>query len=167
MEHMKEIARDHPRMCGEHIVTNVVVLGYVGSSPHVRGALAVLGNRHVTGGIIPACAGSTVGMSDWCRFHWDHPRMCGEHPPRRPRLSHDSGSSPHVRGALDYPGPVNGNVGIIPACAGSTNELVELVVLKGDHPRMCGEHLRNNDNPVDGRGSSPHVRGARACRACL
>ena len=32
--------------------------------------------------------------------------------------------------------------GIIPAYAGNTNELVELVVLKGDHPRVCGEHGR-------------------------
>ena len=52
---------DHPRMCGEHADGNKTIQGAKGSSPHVRGALA---RRFASGsatGIIPACAGSTVG----------------------------------------------------------------------------------------------------------
>ena len=33
--------RDHPRMCGEHAVPAVLPVSTPGSSPHVRGALAV------------------------------------------------------------------------------------------------------------------------------
>ena len=31
--------RDHPRMCGEHLMKNLSLILDVGSSPHVRGAL--------------------------------------------------------------------------------------------------------------------------------
>ena len=34
------LTRDHPRMCGEHVVVVVPVLAKEGSSPHVRGAQA-------------------------------------------------------------------------------------------------------------------------------
>ena len=32
--------------------------------------------------------------------------------------------------------------GIIPACAGSTFDMIEILRQIGDHPRMCGEHVR-------------------------
>ena len=51
--------------------------------------------------------------------------------------------------------------GIIPAYAGNTNELVELVVLKGDHPRVCGEHRPVMGRAAHRRGSSPRMRGTR------
>ena len=52
-------ARDHPRMCGEHIGYDSLDPGSMGSSPHVRGALTVWDKPEYIGGIIPACAGST------------------------------------------------------------------------------------------------------------
>ena len=54
---------------------------YAGSSPHVRGALARFHFQRGAYGIIPACAGSTMYLSQTYSGHWDHPRMCGEHPP--------------------------------------------------------------------------------------
>ena len=52
-------SRDHPRMCGEHAMSSLVVVLKLGSSPHVRGARPA--TMHIFGapGIIPACAGST------------------------------------------------------------------------------------------------------------
>ena len=52
-------AQDHPRMRGEHALSQLFLVLLEGSSPHARGA-----RRHglVSGrlaGIIPACAGST------------------------------------------------------------------------------------------------------------
>ena len=56
-------------------------------------------------------------------------------------------------------------VGIIPACAGSTG----LHAIRGcslrDHPRMCGEHTTDDSFNLDHMGSSPHVRGAH-CETC-
>ena len=93
-------SRDHPRMCGEH-------------GSHDRSVL-------VGDGIIPACAGSTSRRSARTARRWDHPRMCGEHTPFLYVDSASEGSSPHVRGALGFEDFHDFNVGIIPACAGST-----------------------------------------------
>ena len=90
----------------------------------------------------------------------DHPRMCGEHVKRLARGLRKRGSSPHVRGAPFRHGLRLVPFGIIPACAGSTSVPVVGQWLGGDHPRMCGEHLRLSLCAPIGQGSSPHVRGA-------
>ena len=70
---------DHPRMCGEHLMLLTISALTVGSSPHVRGAPDITGDGGTNRGIIPACAGSTVGKwRNYCLIR-DHPRMCGEH----------------------------------------------------------------------------------------
>ena len=50
-----------------------------GSSPHVRGAQHWAGPFQQNGGIIPACAGSTITRLCARPKPRDHPRMCGEH----------------------------------------------------------------------------------------
>ena len=111
---------DHPRMCGEHVGHFVSSVLPGGSSPHVRGALFVLFLVMAATGIIPACAGSTSMVDSWYDHVWDHPRMCGEHAPPNACLRCGSGSSPHVRGAQNTKQTGRREVGIIPACAGST-----------------------------------------------
>ena len=131
---------DHPRMCGEHMVSTRRICQPSGSSPHVRGAQSLGIQFSGTTGIIPACAGSTlviISVSSACR---DHPRMCGEHHSRVLNSSNKSGSSPHVRGALRPHCGQTDKGGIIPACAGSTVTSLYHVAVIRDHPRMCGEH---------------------------
>ena len=53
-------------------------------------------------------------------------------------------------------------IGIIPACAGSTEVFDGVLSATGDHPRMCGEHSKECVPIWDNQGSSPHVRGAPA-----
>ena len=49
--------------------------------------------------------------------------------------------------------------GIIPAYAGNTSLSGNLEDFGGDHPRVCGEHVRN-DRAIEARaGSSPRMRG--------
>ena len=50
--------------------------------------------------------------------------------------------------------------GIIPACAGSTKKPIHILLNTGDHPRMCGEHIKQLIAGFSEQGSSPHVRGA-------
>ena len=51
--------------------------------------------------------------------------------------------------------------GIIPAYAGNTSLSGNLEDFGGDHPRVCGEHVRN-DRAIEARaGSSPRMRGTR------
>ena len=74
------------------------------------------------------------------------------------------GSSPHVRGARPRVVVALAEVGIIPACAGSTPFTPFYRVGNRDHPRMCGEHALARPTPRARRGSSPQVRGALANR---
>ena len=116
----KNRARDHPRMCGEHIVWPSSLTMAGGSSPHVRGARSNGSGKTLCMGIIPACAGSTSSVSSSPRPMRDHPRMCGEHQRKNALHGARHGSSPHVRGALCAAMISLCIFGIIPACAGST-----------------------------------------------
>ena len=131
---------DHPRMCGEHYFGDTLDSAVWGSSPHVRGARFSSVVLWDLAGIIPACAGSTTCVS-W-REYWprDHPRMCGEHFHAVEQDGAERGSSPHVRGAHNLTVDSVQNIGIIPACAGSTFHWFAVRSALRDHPRMCGEH---------------------------
>ena len=97
---------------------------------------------------------------------WDHPRIRGEHHGRLPARPHDTGSSPHTRGALFWPLPSSLLMRIIPAYAGSTRVCEHHSREAMDHPRIRGEHLRRCRVRCMERGSSPHTRGAQHSRGC-
>ena len=86
--------------------------------------------------------------------------MCGEHSDAALMIAPRSGSSPHVRGAHGEALVRDFEVGIIPACAGSTSMSAAYLSLSRDHPRMCGEHAMLIRSRASKSGSSPHVRGA-------
>ena len=153
-------SRDHPRMCGEHPHMPRNKSSSEGSSPHVRGARVPSVMSRVRHGIIPACAGSTSSGHVLERTYRDHPRMCGEHPFQDLRVMTAVGSSPHVRGARYQSVRLVTELGIIPACAGSTPAKTLSSAQRGDHPRMCGEHILAVSSAEALEGSSPHVRGA-------
>ena len=114
----------------------------------------------LSGGIIPACAGSTNVTSPVKNRYGDHPRMRGEHFPCS-LVSHTrAGSSPHARGARLAVVEELGRPGIIPACAGSTPLPLPLAFACRDHPRMRREHLKTIPRLLWRWGSSPHARGA-------
>ena len=66
--------------------------------------------------------------------------MRGEHYDRDLTDALEEGSSPHARGAPSYLQDALGQIGIIPACAGSTADITEACDDDWDHPRMRGEH---------------------------
>ena len=117
----RSIARDHPRICGEHSRGLRRMTVARGSSPHMRGTLHKRDYRFPRWRIIPAYAGNTSALSPSGNRYRDHPRICGEHCRNVVALSTSMGSSPHMRGTLSgfhRPFPVGG---IIPAYAGNTN----------------------------------------------
>ena len=131
-----------------------------GSSPHARGAQGDVIVVHVPPGIIPACAGSTgcclcpecskAGSSPHARgalvpTTWhvgsirDHPRMRGEHRLRRIVRERD--------------------LGIIPACAGSTQpDCMPSLLLEGSSPHARGAPDRGRSRRA-GREDHPRMRG--------
>ena len=137
------LARDHPRVCGEHQLPERYRYLKKGSSPRMRGTRPQSQNHHRWCTIIPAYAGNTLyptWFSPWWR---DHPRVCGEH-----LLSgHHSGRRP----------------GIIPAYAGNTVMLLSSATVNWDHPRVCGEHAADSLAFEISPGSSPRMRGTPSC----
>ncbi len=133
--------RDHPRVCGEHMILLPSILFLSGSSPRVRGTRGHARCFEGRAGIIPACAGNTCKVSSSVFSAWDHPRVCGEHKPRRRQPTARPGSSPRVRGTPWPTWATASPTGIIPACAGNTHDLGANRRCRGDHPRVCGEHV--------------------------
>ena len=155
-----KVRRDHPRVRGEHTWPRSRGCTGWGSSPRARGALSRPATASGYTGIIPACAGSTVVLAAQQGDHRDHPRVRGEHPPGVERGRGGRGSSPRARGALSRPATASGYTGIIPACAGSTGMTHPATSLSWDHPRVRGEHSRDQLLHPATRGSSPRARGA-------
>ena len=92
--------RDHPRVCGEHVMPSWAPSASAGSSPRMRGARRNRNGIQATEGIIPAYAGSTTCTWPARLSSWDHPRVCGEHVTNRSAYGAIVGSSPRMRGAL-------------------------------------------------------------------
>ena len=140
----------------------------MGSAPHARGALEQARRGTVDGGISPACAGSTCLARRCRRWSWDQPRMRGEHMSRMVRLDAGRGSAPHARGARHGRHICRPEVGISPACAGSTPCRSRRRRRGRDQPRMRGEHQMPEFHFLFHAGSAPHARGAlRLVRAYL
>ena len=133
--------RDHPRIRGEHLKFIPLRASASGSSPHTRGAHTTRHSLTPHTGIIPAYAGST----------------------RRAIAIYTTGrgSSPHTRGAPVLARRHPPHQRIIPAYAGSTSTPTPATLKPRDHPRIRGEHDQCTTPGPDGRGSSPHTRGAR------
>ncbi len=130
-----------------------------GSSPHARGPRSILDRFLVRYRIIPACAGSTKRAPRRLPWVQDHPRMRGVHQNAQSNLNVNLGSSPHARGPQDSRASPADYIGIIPACAGSTQERKGNENTTQDHPRMRGVHPAAVRPGLRQRGSSPHARG--------
>ena len=88
----------HPRVCGEHLRGQPLILPELGSSPRVRGTSQAPHLRQDDLRFIPACAGNIGGTARGVPRWPVHPRVCGEHDEKRERIRACAGSSPRVRG---------------------------------------------------------------------
>ena len=130
-----------------------------GSSPRVRGKRAIGEQGSSEQGLIPACAGKTVGNLTADPELRAHPRVCGENRVgcfTRPGVP---GSSPRVRGKLSHGENAVCLFGLIPACAGKTPFHGSGRGSVGAHPRVCGENADKHSPTLLHGGSSPRVRG--------
>ena len=131
----------------------------VGSSPLARGLLAVVVQRLVEGGIIPARAGFTARRHQGGRRHADHPRSRGVYNRRPVHRAATPGSSPLARGLHleEHSRPPPG--GIIPARAGFTPSPSQWGRHRSDHPRSRGVYMMERRTTIVPEGSSPLARG--------
>ena len=155
----------HPRVCGEHSRGSTAPTPTRGSSPRVRGTLGRRACKRHRIRFIPACAGNTRTAGCCAGSNAVHPRVCGEHSCRQKSSTLQTGSSPRVRGTLNFK---HGGIPLfrfIPACAGNTPKGQSRISNVTVHPRVCGEHKHSNLIRRIRCGSSPRVRGTlRGCR---
>ena len=156
--------RAHPRVCGENASQRRGSLAAPGSSPRVRGKpqlAAALGGQY---GLIPACAGKTCTARPRASQWWAHPRVCGENTVGLTVDAASAGSSPRVRGKLPSTRRYQATGGLIPACAGKTDDDTGESDTDWAHPRVCGENADKLVPALGEYGSSPRVRGKRGLR---
>ena len=131
--------RDHPRACGEKLISAISCLLVVGSPPRMRGKARQNRTVGYRAGITPAHAGKSVRFpSGHCRGR-DHPRACGEKELRARRCEKRLGSPPRMRGKEPLPRRHEGRRGITPAHAGKSLSFCVPKKAGRDHPRACGE----------------------------
>src|SRR5699024_8781113 len=159
-----------PRSCGEHLPVTTIFVSVMGSSPLMRGAPSGRFYQGVRLGLIPAHAGSTNLNRPRPEPLPAHPRSCGERLGKPTELVIQAGSSPLMRGAQILDDLIEGNMGLIPAHAGSTDSNPIVRRANTAHPRSCGEHGSVSINVRSLDGSSPLMRGALlragACSCC-
>ena len=135
-----KLCRAHPRVCGENYDKVKAEFFAEGSSPRVRGKQPA-GRQPPPGlGLIPACAGKTWNHSQIRCMTRAHPRVCGENIETFGGAATLSGSSPRVRGKLNYGNVRTFVAGLIPACEGKTLGKLAISPRNGAHPRVCGEN---------------------------
>ena len=114
---------DHPRVCGENPVWEIIIGSLVGSPPRVRGKRLRLQFCILSARITPACAGKTGNAIIAVIITKDHPRVCGENRTQTIICNRYVGSPPRVRGKQAKSAIKAVRLRITPACAGKTYEL--------------------------------------------
>ena len=109
--------------------------------------------------ITPAGAGKTLSLAQLMCTSGDHPRRCGENPSATASASSTPGSPPQVRGKPIAAAIGPDAVGITPAGAGKTKNLLDAKEAGWDHPRRCGENGHCCTCRWFCQGSPPQVRG--------
>ena len=122
---------DHPRVCGEKMVSMIPHRRSRGSPPRVRGKGIKRGCHSHQCGITPACAGKRRLRRRFSTLPQDHPRVCGEKNCGSKLAFRTMGSPPRMRA--------------------KTGEW--------DHPRVCGEKTPFSENSFTKSGSPPRMRG--------
>ena len=109
---------DHPRVCGENLMSFTALWYAVGSPPRVRGKVDAATLTLKARGITPACAGKRKLSHCELLPRWDHPRVCGEKSCIKIVLPWILGSPPRMRGKVIGACSLSYVNGITPAYAG-------------------------------------------------
>ena len=140
--------KDHPRVCGEKVWRTSSGTCSRGSPPRMRGKVLLRILRVSGMGITPAYAGKSEGCEGQDCSKQDHPRVCGEKHIVGGLLVFLQGSPPRMRGKVFEDFHNSGGVRITPAYAGKRTRWRAGQTYYKDHPRVCGEKLRDWYGPL-------------------
>ena len=109
--------------------------------------------------ITPAYAGKSLRRAKHHFAQKDHPRVCGEKKFGMNGFETKTGSPPRMRGKATVFRPQDIYTRITPAYAGKSIALNGRVIVRKDHPRVCGEKDRTIAVQNQPQGSPPRMRG--------
>ena len=132
---------DHPRACGENVVSGSVLALGSGSPPRLRGKHRLLPGLQLGQRITLALAGKTYWRQQADQALSDHPRACGENWHHPGAVASPRGSPPRLRGKRRSQNWVLMRLRITPALAGKTILRLSSIIVHADHPRACGENV--------------------------
>ena len=92
------VQRDHPRLCGEKLLSIFQKSNHLGSPPPMRGKGNWTRRSTTSMRITPAYAGKSLWFRDIFSCNKDHPRLCGEKCCRCCGYGTGTGSPPPMRG---------------------------------------------------------------------
>ena len=113
--------RDHPRVCGEKILSEHVGGVTEGSPPRMRGKERAVKDMRAAGRITPAYAGKRCVDMSKSGTNGDHPRVCGEKSLLCLPQDWAGGSPPRMRGKDAENCPRTQGTRITPAYAGKSS----------------------------------------------
>ena len=116
------LRRAHPHVCGEHLASSPKTPLGSGSSPRMRGTLAIMSACEGNKGLIPTYAGNTAVPVLIQNNTGAHPHVCGEHATIEIWTAITQGSSPRMRGTHWVAFALAPAPGLIPTYAGNTKE---------------------------------------------
>ena len=151
----------HPRSRGENRPRTAVLPARCGSSPLTRGKRLGVFVSLIRDGLIPAHAGKTPGRGGQAGRGEAHPRSRGENGFWPCVRMSAGGSSPLTRGKQRHNVRRGESVGLIPAHAGKTANLLLRRARRTAHPRSRGENSDLLLMRMMSPGSSPLTRGKR------
>ena len=156
---VRHAIKDHPRLCGEKLLGNKNVRERQGSPPPMRGKVAGIAALIAIFGITPAYAGKSMMPASDVQRSTDHPRLCGEKIVSSVMLYPSIGSPPPMRGKAVLRTTFSHTHRITPAYAGKRPYNRRKTLVRQDHPRLCGEKVRQSRTCGNGQGSPPPMRG--------
>ena len=146
-------------MCRDYLLRRMRQGTRMGSPLRVQGLLQYLLCRFIRIGITPACAGTTAMHEAHGHRPQDHPCVCRDYSCTRSESVNHLGSPLRVQGLHHSRGRHRRNMGITPACAGTTWTCPRCGLWSQDHPCVCRDYV---DIPVFHRkiwGSPLRVQG--------
>ena len=152
---------DHPRVCGEELMTRSAAPAGAGSPPRMRGRGCVIHFSCPPYGITPAYAGKSAGGHGGQSGRRDHPRVCGEEAPNEKPVERTPGSPPRMRGRVASACSSVIPARITPAYAGKRRCPGGLPGRDEDHPRVCGEEPKVWPTSTRCWGITPAYAGKR------
>ena len=146
-------------MCGDYVKRPLLLTAPADTTPRVRGLPGMVISTPLSVRYNPACAGTTTDRGRGGSGCPIQPRVCGDYMTSGRTMASRIDTTPRVRGLLFGPSVAVGSRRYNPACAGTTLNFAEDMLLNQIQPRVCGDYAQSSRPRWEADDTTPRVRG--------